>query len=142
MANNYGGARAGAGRKKGSRKSRNLAIADRAAAEGITPLEVMLFVMRDHFAAKRYAEAAEVAHHAAPYVHPRLVSAHHTGQATDAPVVVVLGDARLAALCGTMAPDDDHRQPAINGTATPAPGEARPTATDGADRPEVPGPPR
>jgi hypothetical protein len=69
-----GGKRAGAGRKPGSANRKTRKIADRAAEEGITPLEVMLFVMRKHFKAKDYDEAAAVAANCAAYVHPRLGS--------------------------------------------------------------------
>lgn len=46
MAN--GGARPGAGRKPGGANQKTREIADRAAREGITPLEVMLRAMREH----------------------------------------------------------------------------------------------
>jgi hypothetical protein len=47
-------------------------IADKAAAEGITPLEYMLSILRDESeeADKRF----EAAKHAAPYIHPKLSS--------------------------------------------------------------------
>ena len=67
-----GGIRPGAGRKKGSKSSKNLEIAKAALAEGVTPLEYMLNVLRDEKAddqTKRWA-----AEKAAPYVHPRLNS--------------------------------------------------------------------
>lgn len=44
----HGGARKGAGRKAGSTTRKTREIADRATAEGITPLEVMLRAMREH----------------------------------------------------------------------------------------------
>jgi hypothetical protein len=77
--NNRGGPRAGAGRKAGSATTKTREIADKAAADGITPLEVILKAMRvnlsrfdatsdpDHLAA-----AAIFAKDAAPYIHPRL----------------------------------------------------------------------
>jgi hypothetical protein len=74
-----GGKRAGAGRKAGSATRRTREIADQAAAEGITPLEVMLKAMRFHVDAKRWDEAATVAKDAAPYVHPRLAAIEHAG---------------------------------------------------------------
>lgn len=77
----HGGARPGAGRKKGGgAKYKTRKIADRATAEGITPIEVQLFTMRWHFNAERYDEAAKVAHDAAPYCHPRLAAIEHTGK--------------------------------------------------------------
>lgn len=77
----HGGARPNAGRKKGAATKRTREIADRAAEEGITPLEFMLEVMRrpsDHEDPKiqvaREAMRFEAAKAAAPYVHPRLAS--------------------------------------------------------------------
>lgn len=67
-----GGARPGAGRKKGSATAKTREIADRAAAEGVTPLEFMLQVMRDETAER--AERLDMAKSAAPYIHPRLSS--------------------------------------------------------------------
>lgn len=82
----HGGARAGAGRKKGSATAKTREIADKAAAEGITPLEYMLEVMRrpsDHEDEKiqlaREAMRFEAAKAAAPYMHPRLAAVEHTG---------------------------------------------------------------
>ena len=89
MTSGHGGARKGAGRKCGSATQKTREIADRAAAEGITPLEVMLEAMRFHHdvaarelakgdemdverAGKAMTEAREAAKDAAPYVHPRL----------------------------------------------------------------------
>jgi hypothetical protein len=65
-----GGARPGAGRKKGSATAKTREIADRAAAEGVTPLEFMLQVMRDVTAER--SERLDMAKSAAPYIHPRL----------------------------------------------------------------------
>lgn len=99
-----GGRRAGAGRKKGSASKKTREIADRAAAEGITPLEFMLAVMRspsDHqdpkIQAGREVMRFEAAKAAAPYIHPRLAAIEHTGglvvkNAAD------LTDAELAAI--------------------------------------------
>jgi hypothetical protein len=44
----HGGPRKGAGRKAGSTTRKTREIAERATAEGITPLEVMLRAMREH----------------------------------------------------------------------------------------------
>jgi hypothetical protein len=81
----HGGKRPGAGRKKGSLSQKTRAIAARAAADGITPLEVMLNTMRSAWArASRNGEtvtsfkdaliAVAMAEKAAPYVHPRLAA--------------------------------------------------------------------
>lgn len=57
----HGGARKGAGRKAGSITAKTREIAEKASAEGITPLEVMLRAMREHVATadKLQAEAAD-----------------------------------------------------------------------------------
>lgn len=82
-----GGARKGAGRKPGSATKKTREIADACAAEGITPLEYMLQVMRapsDHEDPKiqvaREAMRFEAAKAAAPYMHPRLAAVEHTGK--------------------------------------------------------------
>lgn len=101
-----GGARKGAGRKPGSATKKTREIADRAAAHGITPLEVMLenmvFAHREAQGVLqrlldggaeqpegfselkellRYrAIAQEAAKDAAPYIHPRLAAIEHTGE--------------------------------------------------------------
>ncbi len=72
-----GGKREGAGRPAGSVTSRTREIADKAAKEGLTPLEYMLSVLRDVTAdAKDRMWAAEKA---APYVHPKLANVEHSG---------------------------------------------------------------
>lgn len=77
-----GGKREGAGRKVGSATRKTREIADKAAEEGITPLEYMLHVMRDPSADT--ARRDEMAKAAAPYSHARLqqieakVDAHTT----------------------------------------------------------------
>ena len=69
-----GGKRAGAGRKPGAATERTRAIANRAAVEGITPLEVMLNAMRQYVAEGETEKAVAVARDAAPYCHARLAS--------------------------------------------------------------------
>src|SRR5580765_7092014 len=73
-----GGTRPGSGRPKGSKNRRTVETALRAAAEGLTPLENLLAVLRDACAdpSARF-EAAEVA---APYVHPRVAATQLTGR--------------------------------------------------------------
>lgn len=80
-----GGARPGGGRPKGSKSKKTLEIALKAAALGVTPVEVLLGAMRakwseaiddsgavvNHQAAEA---AAALAKDAAPYVHPKLSS--------------------------------------------------------------------
>lgn len=77
MANNqdyssHGGPRKGAGRKAGSLTKKTREIASKAAAEGITPLEFILSVMRNETSEPRDRMAAAIA--AAPYIHPRLAA--------------------------------------------------------------------
>ena len=95
-----GGKRPGAGRKTGSLTKRTRQIAEAVAAQGITPLEVMMKVMHqlyeeasnvqeEELGDKTLANearikllnmAATIARHAAPYVHPRLSAIEHTGK--------------------------------------------------------------
>lgn len=85
-----GGARKGAGRKAGAATTKTREIANAAAAEGITPLEYMLEVMRkapsDDMEPREYLAATmmrfEAAKAAAPYIHPRLAAIEHTGKVT------------------------------------------------------------
>lgn len=91
-----GGARVGAGRKKGSATKRTREIADLAAETGETPLEVMLKLMRrncEHEDVRvqiaREAMVFEAAKAAAPYMHPRLAAVEHTGKDGSALVIRV-----------------------------------------------------
>lgn len=77
-----GGARPGAGRKPGSANKKTRAIADKAAAEGITPLEVMLETMRNLYQAGDFVAASGVAKDAAPYMHPRLSQIEQKSEVT------------------------------------------------------------
>jgi hypothetical protein len=83
-----GGARTGAGRKAGTVTTKTREIAAGALANGITPLEFLLSVLRTEpkkDATERekmdlFAARFEAAKQAAPYMHPRLssVTAHQT----------------------------------------------------------------
>lgn len=95
-----GGKRAGSGRKPGTANVKTREIADKAIAEGITPLEVMLKAMRSFVEAAEkmgnekieavngevvtqltlLTEASKVAKDAAPYIHPRLAAVDHTSK--------------------------------------------------------------
>ncbi|HWU63580.1 MAG TPA: hypothetical protein VN112_16295 [Ensifer sp.] len=75
-----GGKRNGAGRPKGAATLKTQAIADKASAEGLTPLEVMLRAMREHTEKDEWDKAAAIAKDAAPYMHPRLANLQHTGK--------------------------------------------------------------
>lgn len=66
-----GGARPGAGRRKGAASKKTREIADSAAENGETPLEYMLRVMRTSEDSKRRDTMAIAA---APFIHPRLAS--------------------------------------------------------------------
>lgn len=74
-----GGKRQGAGRKKGAITKRTQEIVAKANAEGESPLEYMLRVMRTSGDDKR-RDAMAVA--AAAYVHPRLAAVEHSGETT------------------------------------------------------------
>lgn len=86
-----GGARPGAGRKKGEQPSKTQerkAFAARVKSEGITPLEIMTTTMRDLWdeanqgstpdVAKRM-QAVLLAEKVAPYVHPKLTAVSASG---------------------------------------------------------------
>lgn len=90
-----GGARPGAGRKKGSPNKASQKRQEQIASTGSTPLDVIIRRMRYHeslaiqaLEAKDTAEgerhlreADDAARAAAPYVHPKLQAIQHTGRA-------------------------------------------------------------
>lgn len=73
-----GGARPGAGRKKGVPNKRTAATTKAVEESGLTPLDYMLGVMRDVLADP--ARRDDAAKAAAPYVHPKLANIEHTGK--------------------------------------------------------------
>lgn len=73
-----GGKRDGAGRPAGAVTRKTREIAEGAAAEGITPLDYMLSVLRDETQAP--AARMDAAKAAAPYVHAKLASVEHKGE--------------------------------------------------------------
>jgi hypothetical protein len=75
-----GGARPGAGRKKGSLGARTRLIAEAAIADGDAPLNVLLSVMRKAYADNDLPLALDAAKAAAPFCHPRLAAIEHTGR--------------------------------------------------------------
>ncbi len=75
-----GGQRPGAGRPAGAASKKTREIADRAAEQGITPLEVMIEAMRDAYALGGATAAFMYAKDAAPYMHAKLSSAEMTGR--------------------------------------------------------------
>lgn len=69
-----GGKRQGAGRPAGAANKKTREIADKAALEGITPLEVLLQTMREAWDGGSKELACQIAKDAAPYMHPRLTA--------------------------------------------------------------------
>jgi hypothetical protein len=69
----YGGRRSRSGCKQGGITQKTREIAERSIAEGLSPLQYMLAVMRDEQADVRRRD--EMAKAAAPYVHPRMAPA-------------------------------------------------------------------
>jgi NADPH-dependent ferric siderophore reductase len=55
----------------------------KAAAEGISPLEVMMTAMREAWEAGDKEKAVQVAEKAAPYVHAKLAAVQHSGDAEN-----------------------------------------------------------
>ena len=101
-----GGARAGAGRKKGGKNQKSREIAERAAAAGITPLEVMIATMRDLFKKGKKVEASAIAKDAAPYMHPRLAAIEHGGAVTQEIITYASKDQRDAAIRAALGHTD------------------------------------
>jgi len=73
-----GGARSGAGRKKGSPNKKTAEVQKAVEESGITPLDYMLQVMRDAINEPKERLSAAIA--AAPYVHAKLSSVELTGK--------------------------------------------------------------
>ena len=82
-----GGRREGAGRKPGTANKRTREIANEAAANGITPLEVLITSMRlawqkseeEQHAGEHIHTAVSWAEKAAPYIHARIAAVAHSG---------------------------------------------------------------
>jgi hypothetical protein len=109
-----GGARKGAGRKRGIAHTRTREIADGAAAAGITPLEFMLTLLRKPL--PDGADAAvqsqhdslrfEAAKAAAPYLHPRLAPRDATIQIAMSGTLAEQGRAVIKQMAaGAVSPD-------------------------------------
>jgi hypothetical protein len=109
-----GGPRPGAGRKRGSLSRKTTEVAQKAAAQGITPLEVLLQAMRHHYDAGDLDRAAVFAKDAAPYMHPRLSAVAVSGGST--PVSLRLVE-EIIIVPETTANGDGH---ARNGNADSA----------------------
>ena len=95
-----GGKRPGAGRPVGAATKRTREIADRAAAEGALPLDVMLRAMREHADAERWDDAAKIAALAAPYLHPRLATIDHQGKVNGELALIVQTGVPRSAIAG------------------------------------------
>lgn len=100
--NGRGGARKGAGRKPGAATTKTREVADKAASEGVTPLEYMLQVMRNEPPAglegpqllSAHMMRFEAAKAAAPYIHPKLASIEHKGP-DDGPIQITTVERRI-----------------------------------------------
>lgn len=75
-----GGAMPGAGRKKGSLNKKTALIAEKAAEQGITPLEIMIQAMREVYDKEGAPAAVPFAEKCAPYMHPKLANVEMTGK--------------------------------------------------------------
>ena len=85
-----GGRRAGAGRPQGAATKRTREVANAAAANGLTPLEYMLRLMRDEKVEQ--SVRLDAAKSAAPFVHPRLSATTIRGDANE-PLMLGLSSA-------------------------------------------------
>lgn len=101
--NQRGGKRPGAGRKKGAVTKRTQEITAAALAEGLTPLDYLLKVMRNE--KEDEARRLDAAKAAAPYVHPRLAAVEHSGNAEKPLTMQVV----------TGVPREEYEQPLSNG---------------------------
>jgi hypothetical protein len=98
MANGWGGKRKGAGRKPGAATRKTREIAEKAAAESLTPLEAMLTIMKERQEAGDWQGVLEAARSAAPYMHPRLqsVETRHSGSLSYTPRQLSTSELRTA----------------------------------------------
>lgn len=92
-----GGARPGAGRKKGVHNRASAAREAEVKASGKTPLDVMIDTMRELYEANEKVAACAIAKDAAPYIHPRLASLEAKVDASVIVEVIRFGAARNAA---------------------------------------------
>jgi hypothetical protein len=76
-----GGKREGAGRKPGSLTQRTREIAESALADGVTPLEYLLGILRDEDQSQEVR--TDAAKSAAPYCHARLQSVEAHGNLAE-----------------------------------------------------------
>jgi hypothetical protein len=107
-----GGARPGAGRRKGTVSEptkHRIAIAEAALVSGLTPLEYMLSILRDE--TKPQHERFTAAKEAAPYLHPKLAAVQHSGDKNN-PVALEV----ISGVPREMTDDDDDH--AVNGAGS------------------------
>ncbi len=89
----HGGPRSGAGRKPGTATKLNQKAREEALSDGISPLDYMLGVLRDD--TKSQEARMDAAKAAAPYVHAKLASVEHKGDA-DSPLQLIVKQYTLA----------------------------------------------
>lgn len=87
-----GGSRPGAGRPPGAATRKTREVANKAAEEGITPLEFLLGAMRD--VRNEFSSRMDAAKAAAPYIHARLQAIELSGD-EDKPVMVGVIERRI-----------------------------------------------
>jgi hypothetical protein len=111
--NGRGGARKNAGRRTGSATKRTREIADKAAEQGLTPLEFMLEIMRTEPSAEiedqrilqsRLELRFEAAKACAPYMHPRLAAVEVSGP-DGGPIQITSKEQRDAAVGAALRAD-------------------------------------
>lgn len=107
------------GRKAGSANLKTRAIADKAAREGITPLEVLLRAMLAELKQDNIKEAAAYARDAAPYMHPRLSAV--AAKVRNIASLDELSDQELEALARAEGVSDGALAEASGGDAGEAP---------------------
>lgn len=84
-----GGKREGAGRPAGAATKKTREIAEAAMAEGLTPLDYMLSVLRD--TTQEQDKRMWAAEKAAPFIHPRLTSVAVDHSSTDGTMTPIVG---------------------------------------------------
>jgi hypothetical protein len=95
------GSKTGGGSRKGRPNKATAAREAEIAASGLTPLEYMLKVLRNKKEDKdRRLDAAKAA---APYVHPKLSSIVHKGDAKQPVAVATMGAKRFAEIARQIA---------------------------------------
>lgn len=115
----HGGARPGAGRKKGSRSKltqAQTAKLHRVAGSGELPLEIMVERMRELWHADDKDAAVAIAEKCAPYFHPRLAAIDHKGHmsvaVTQEDMIATLETVAASVTTTTTATDaDEHGIP-------------------------------